>query len=140
MRTLKLLLTDKYYRWARIERLRLKFVSLPIIENIAAWYYTYKMHRKIQSMSQWKRCAGLRNVEENSKEFEFTTALIRLQVCIMANGKNRKLFEQAKFEVLCNEMINEAKYKDFRKWLEEIDSSESDYSKVQELVNSFISK
>lgn len=34
MRTLKLLLTNKYYRWATLERLKLKFLSLPGIKHI----------------------------------------------------------------------------------------------------------
>ena len=140
MRRLKLLFTDKYYRWATLERLKLKLISLPGIKHIVSWYHAYKLYKKMQNMNQWEQYIALRNIENNSKEFCFTAALTRLQVCIMAEGENKELFEMAKSDVLCNEIINEAKYKDFKEWLEGIDSSEKDYSRVQELINSFTQK
>lgn len=140
MRKLKLLFTNKDYRWATLEGLKLKFTSLPVIKHIFSCYYAYKMHNKTKNMSIRDRNIAFRKMERNSKEFCFTAALIRLQACIMAEGENEnleELFENAKSDVLSNEIINEAKYKDFKDWLEGINSSEKDYSRVQELINSF---
>lgn len=79
----------------------------------------------------------MKNVENDSKKSCFVYALIRLQACIMAEGENKELFEQAKSDVLCNEKINEPQLRYFKEWLENIDSSEKDYSRVQKLINSF---
>lgn len=95
------------------------------------------MHKKMQCMSQWEQYVEMKNVENNSRKFCFVAALIRLQACIMAEGENKELFEQAKSDVLCNEEINEPTLKNFKEWLEKIDSSEKDYSRVQKLINSF---
>ena len=133
MRGLKLLFTDKYYRWATLESLKLRMISLPAIRHIVSWYRALKM--QMQGMNRWEQYVAMKNIENNSKEFSFTGALIRLQACIMAEGENKELFEKAKSAVLCNEIINEEKYKDFKEWLEGIDSSEKDYSRVQKLIN-----
>jgi len=95
------------------------------------------MHKKMQGMNQWDQYVEMKNVENDSKKFCFVCALIRLQACIMAEGENKELFEKAKSDVLCNEKINEPQLRDFKKWLENIDSSEKDYSRVQKLINSF---
>ena len=140
MRTLKLLLTDKYFRWANSERLKLKFLSLPIIKNIVVWHYMYKMYKKIKGLDRWEQYVEVKNMENNSKKICFVAALIRLLACIMAEDENEEIFEQAKSDVLCNEEINEPCLKDFKKWLEGTTSSEKDYSRVQELINSYTSK
>ncbi len=140
MRTLKLLLINKYYRWATLESIKLKFLSLPIIKHIVAWYHTYKIYKKMQGMNQWEQYVEVKNMENETKKFCFVAALIRLEACIMAEGENEEIFEQAKLDVLCNEKINEPCLKDFKKWLESITSSEKDYSRVQELINSYTSK
>ena len=62
--------------------------------------------------------------------------LLRLQACMMAEGNNEELFEDAKSNILGNEIINEARFKDFKDWLESIDSTEKNYSKIQELITS----
>lgn len=140
MRTLKLLLTNKYYRWARLEKLKLKILSLPGIKHIIAWNYAYKMYKKMKNMNQWEQYVEMREVENNSKKFSFVAALIRLEACIMAKGENEELFQQAKADVLGNEIINELIYQDFKNWLINIDSSEQDYSRIEELINSFTQK
>lgn len=95
MRTLKLLLTDQYFRWAILERLKLKFLSLPCISHIVVWQYAYRMHKKMKGMDQWEQYVAMRNEENNSKKFCFVAALIRLEVCIMAEGENEELFQKA---------------------------------------------
>lgn len=137
MKALKLLFTNKYYRWATLERIKLKFISLPIIKYIVAWYYMYK---KMQGKYPWEQYVEVKNMEDETKRFSFVAELARLQACIMAEGENEELFEQAKLDVLCNEEINKPRLKDFKKWLEGITSSEKDYSRVQELINSYTSK
>lgn len=86
MRKLKLLFTNKYYRWATLEGIKLKLISLPGIKHIVSKYYEYKIHKKIQNMSQWEQYMALRNMENDSKEFSLISALIRLQASIMAEG------------------------------------------------------
>lgn len=140
MRELKLLFTDKYYRWAILERLKLNLISLPGVKNIISWYYAYKMHKKMKNIDRWEQYVLLRKMENDSIKSTFISALIRLEVCIMAEGEIKELFEKAKSDVLCNEIIKEPKYKDFKEWLEGIDSSEKDYSRVKELINSFTQK
>lgn len=137
MRSLKLLFTSKYYRWAILEKLKLKFILLPGIKHIIAWKNAYKTYKKIKDKNQWEQYVEMKNIENHSKKFSFIGALIRLQACIMAEGENTELFEQAKSDVLCNEEINEPKLKDFKEWLEKIDSSEKDYSRIEKLINSF---
>lgn len=140
MRTLKLLLTNKYYRWAILERLKLKILSLPGIKHFVAWNYAYKMHKKMKNMDQWEQYVEMREIENNSKKFCFIAALIRLKAGIMAKDENEELFQQAKADILSNEIINEPICQDFKKWLINIDSNEQDYSKVEELINSFTKK
>ena len=53
---------------------------------------------------------------------------------------NEKLFEDAKSRILDNQIINELRFKEFKDWLESIDSTEKDYSKVQELITSLSEK
>lgn len=137
MRTLKLLLTNKIYRQATLERLKLKFLLLPGIKNIVAWIYSYKVHKKMKNMDNWDKHVAMRNMENDSKTFCFVSALICLQACIMAEGEEEELFQQARSNVLSNNIINQPHLKEFKEWLEKIDSSEKDFSRVQDLINSF---
>lgn len=137
MRGIKLLFTNKYYRWAILEKLKLKLISLLGIKHIVAWIHGYKMHKEMQNMNQWERYVAFRELENNTKTYGFVCALIRLKVCIMTEFSNKELFEQAKSDVLCNEIIAGAKYKEFREWVQGIDLAEKDYSRVEELINSF---
>lgn len=91
----------------------------------------------MKNMDQWEQYVAMRNMENDSKKNRFLAALIRLEVCIKAEGEKEELFQQAKSDLLCNEIIDEPAFEDFKSWLVGIDSSEKDYSKVQELINSF---
>lgn len=137
MRTLKLLLTDKYYRWATLKKLELKFLSLPGVKHIVDWNYAYKMNKNMQDVSQWEQYLEMKKVEKDSETFCFVAALTRLQVCIMAEGECKETFEQAKADVLSNEITNEPQLREFKEWLENIESRENNYSRVQKLINSF---
>lgn len=137
MRKLKLLLTDKCYRRITLERLKLKFLSLPVIEHIVAWHYAYKMYKKMKDKSRWEQYVMERKLENDSQKFNFECKLFLLEIEIMAEGINEESFQKAKSDVLCSELINEPDLKEFKAWLENIDSTEKDYSKVQEVLNSF---
>lgn len=136
MRKLKLLLTNKSYRWATFESLKLKLMSFPLIKNVVSWYYAYKMYNKMKNMSPWEQHQIKRKEINDSKKFCFLAALIRLKICIMAKGENKELFEAAKSDILCNEIINEKRFKDFKEWLESVNSTEKDHSKIDEIINS----
>lgn len=140
MKKVKLFFTDKYYRRATLESLKLTLLSLPGIKHIFYMYHTYRLHKKVQNMDNWERYIKFKNLENNSNKFCFTAALTRLQICIMAEGEYEEFFEQAKTDILSNKLINEEKYKDFKEWLESINSTEKSYSKVQEILNGFNSK
>ena len=99
MKALKRLLTNKYYRWATLEKIKLRFLSLPIVKQIVTWYHTYKIYKKIQGMDQWEQYVEVKKMENGSKRFCFVAALIRLEVCIMAEGEKEEMFEQAKLDV-----------------------------------------
>ena len=134
---LKLLVTDKYYRWAKLEKLKLKIVSLPGIKRIIVLYGEYKMYKKMKGMDNWEKYVAMKNFEYNSQKYRFCMALLRLEVAIMVDNIDKELFYQAKEDVLSNDIINEPNLKEFKQWLIEIDHNETDYSKVQEVINSF---
>lgn len=140
MRTLKLLFTEKYFRKAFVGMLKYRFLALPGIRHITGLIGTYKMYQKIKDMDQWDLYVETRRIQNNSNRTKFVTALIQLSLSIMAKGKNEELFNQAKSDVLSNELINEPEYGEFKKWVESIDVTETDYSRVDEIINSLTEK
>ena len=136
MRTLKLLLTSKNFRWAMLEKLKLKFVSLPGIKDVIAYYQVYKFKKQIRGKDNWERYVAVKNYENHSNIKCFIMQLLCLQASMMAEGNNEEIFEKEKSKILDNELINEARFKDFKDWLESIDSTEKDYSKIKELITS----
>lgn len=121
MRTLKLLLTDKYYRWATIEALKIKLSGLPGVKNIVFWNYAHKVHK----MNQWA-------MPLNDSKIFFFTALVRLKASL--ESQNKRLFEEAKSDLLRNELINEPTLQEFREWLVNINEKEEDLSKIEKLL------
>lgn len=136
MRTLKLLFTEKYFRKAFVGMLKYKFLALPGIRHIAGLRCTYKMYQRIKDMDQWDLYVETRRIQNNSNKVKFITALVRLSLSIMAKEENEELFEQAKSDVLSNELINEPEYREFKEWVEGIEVTETDYSRVDEIINS----
>lgn len=136
MRTLKLLLTSKNFRWAILEKLKLKLVSLPGIKDAIAYYQVYKFNKKTKGKDNWDRYVLSKKYVNSIDIRTFIMQLLRLQACMMAEGNNEELFEDAKSNILGNEIINEARFKEFKDWLESIDSTEKNYSKIQELITS----
>ena len=137
MRALKLFFTDKVYRRSVIELLKLDFLALPVIKHILALYYIYKWDKRMQGLTQWEQYVATKELENDTKKLSFLSALTCLEACIIADVKNVEAFEKVKEKLLCNELINEPNMKDFKKWLEGINSSEKDYSKVQKVIDSF---
>ena len=143
MRTLKLLLTDKYYRWATLEKFKLRLLSIPTIKHTVAWFYAYKLYVKMRGKNKWEKYVEIKNMENDLKKFYFVAKLIRLEACIInkcSTEEVKEMFNQTKSAILRNEMINEPYLKEFKSWLESIDSSETDYSRIRELINSYTSK
>ena len=140
MRTLKLLLTSKNFRLVMLEKLKLKFISLPGIKDVIAYYQVYKFNKQMRGKDNWEQYMAVKNYEKHSDIACFSMQLLCLQACMMAEGNNEKLFEDAKSRILDNQIINELRFKEFKDWLESIDSTEKDYSKVQELITSLSEK
>ena len=187
MRTLKLLLTNKYYRWATLEKIKLKFLSLPIIKDyveiknrerdneiknfiitlirleacvtgdrgneelfeqtkldVLCSEVLYKLCLKdfkkwLESITS-SEYVEIKNNKNKAEKFCFVAALTRLEACIMIEGEDEEFFELVKKDVSYCHELRKPCLKDFKKWLESINSSEKDYSRVQELINSYTSK
>ncbi len=116
MRTLKLLFTDKEFRDLRKIRIKFKFISLPIL-------------------SRWNEYVKTKKLLNNLNKEYFIDLLLLLDICILSEDKDEELFQETKKEILSNKMIN--KHHDFKEWLINTDSSENDYSRVQEIINSY---
>lgn len=136
MRTLKLLLTSKNFRRLMLEKLKLKLVSLPGIKDMIAYYQVYKLNKQMRGKDNWEQYLAVKNYENHSDIKCFIMQLLCLQACMMAEGNNEELFEDAKSKILDNQIINELRFKEFKDWLESIDSTEKDYSRIQELITS----
>lgn len=136
MRTLKLLLTSKNFRRLMLEKLKLKLVSLPCIKDMIAYYQVYKLNKQMRGKDNWEQYLAVKNYENHSDIKCFIMQLLCLQACMMAEGNNEELFEDAKSKILDNQIINELRFKEFKDWLESIDSTEKDYSRIQELITS----
>lgn len=134
---LKLLIKDKYYREARLELLKIKIISLPVIKHVIGWYEAYKMCKQMKGMDNWEQYVTIKNKEVISQRYCFAMALLRLEVVIMANDIDEEMFYQAKKDVLSYDIINEPDLREFKQWLEAINQDETDYSKVQEVIDSF---
>ncbi len=132
---LKLFFTDSNYRRLVRENIKFKIIAMPGIKHIISWYYSYKWNKKHKDESQWEQYIKFKEFESSAKEFCFLSALIRLQACMMAENVEEEDFQEAKNDVLNADVIHDSKYAEFKKWVECIDSTEKDYSKVKELID-----
>lgn len=136
MRGLKLFIKEKFYRKAVFEILKWRFLSLPLVKDMYAYILGKKFEKKIQGNDNWDQYVAIKKAENDSKIFRFKCDLVRLEAYIMADGNNEELFRQAKSDVLNNEVIDWPEYREFKKWASNIDSSEKDYSLIEQLINS----
>ena len=137
MKSLKLFLTDKNYRFATIELIKLKIISFPIIRKVISLFYVSKANRKMKNKDNWEQYLILKRFESDTEKFGFVAQLTILEICIMEDEKNDEMFYGAKSKILSNKTINQLELKEFKKWLEGIDASERDYSKVREIIDKF---
>ena len=137
MKSLKLFLTDKNYRFATIELIKLKIISFPIIRKVISLFYVSKANRKMKNKDNWEQYLILKRFESDTEKFGFVAELTILEICIMEDEKNDEMFYGAKSKILSNKTINQLELKEFKKWLEGIDASERDYSKVGEIIDKF---
>lgn len=130
---LVLFFTDKMYRKATLEWMKIKFTTLPGIRHIISLRFQYRFFKKTQHMDSWERHVELKNFEHQTEEFIFTSRLIRLYLSIIAEGdlRNDEDFLKCKQEVLECKMIEQANLQEFREWVEGITPDETDGTRVK---------
>lgn len=138
---LVLFFTDKMYRRATLELLRLKFCTLPGIRNIISYWVSWRFVQKTRHMDSWEQYVALKNMEHQTEKFVFTSRLIRLYASIMAEGeyRNDEDFLKCKQEVLECKLMEEEKLREFREWLEGIGPDETDGTRVKAVFDSYTS-
>ena len=137
MKSLKLFLTDKNYRFARIESIKVKIISFPIIKKIISWFHVLRFNKEMKNTSSFEQYLALKKFESDTEKLAFVTQLTILEISIMADGENDEMFYEAKSKILGSKTINWPELKEFKTWLEGIDSSEKDYLKVREVRSKF---
>ena len=105
------------------------------LKDIIAWYHGYKMYKEMQGMDKWEQYVATRDADNASQKYCFALALIRLLAVIMADNVEEGMFYKAKNDVLSYEIINKPNMREFKEWVEKIDHNETDYSKIQELLD-----
>ena len=117
------------------EQIKWKFLSLPIIKYPLSWYYDYKFYKRLQSMTGWEQHVEIRKVANECNKIHFIGDLTRLILCINLEDKDENMFCESKTNLLNNPSI--FNYPEFKKWLENIDSKETDDSIPRNLLCSF---
>ena len=142
MRKNKLVLffTDKRYRFATLELLKIRFTTLPGIKQIISLWAQWRFYKKTENMDSWERYVAIKNEESWHEKFTFTCKLIRLYASIMAEDeyRNDEDFLKNKQEVLeCKLMTEEEDLCKFREWVESITPDERDSSQVKDVFNKY---
>ncbi len=134
---LKLFFTNRYFRWVFIERIKLQIISLPIIHYIYTHIKAHKINRRFKDLSSWERYLAIKNYENQGKLSSFIVLLIALKACMMPSFTDKELFQKVKNNILEMDLINESEYTEFKSWLKEIDFTQRNADKVQEVIDSF---
>lgn len=136
---LVLFFTDKKYRFATLELLKIKFTTLPGIKHIISLCAQWRFYKKTQHMDSWERYVSLKNAETWYETFSFTCKLIRLYASIMAEGEYRNDgdFLKNKQEVLECKLMAEEELREFREWVENITPDERDGSLVKDVFDRY---
>lgn len=131
-----LFFTNKIYRWATLERWKIKICFLPVIRHVISWWKTICINRKMRSMTSWEQHVYVKSVERQTEKFLFACALTRFAACIMAEGeqRNNEDFIKEKQVLLESEYINSSEMREFKEWLEQITADETDYTKVKAVM------
>lgn len=140
MRLKKLMFTVNFYLEETSRKIGQKVISLPGIREIYWRYSAYRMYRSMQNMGRHQRNAVLRQLEPIMKQIHLLGELDKLQRNIIAENPSESLFREAKNDVLNSEAINETQYKELKKWIQNIDSREKDFSQVQKFMNQLMNE
>ena len=116
-------------------QIKWKFLSLPIIKYPLSWYHDYKFHKKLQKLTPWEQHVEIRRVANECDKIRFIGDLARLIMCINLEDKDENMFCESKTNLLNNPAIRN--YPEFKEWLENIDSKETDDSIPRNLLCSF---
>jgi hypothetical protein len=84
-------------------------------------------------MTPWEQHIEMRRVANECDKIRFIGALARLIIDLKAKDEN--MFLESKTDLLNNPVI--FNYPEFKEWLENIDSTETDDSMATTLLNSF---
>ena len=133
--------TNKIYRKATIELLKIKFLKLPGIRNIFSFWVNWRFAQKTQHMDPWERHVFLKKMEHQTEQFVFTSCLIRLYASIVAVGeyRNDEDFLKCKQEVLECKFIQQEELREFREWVQQIEPDETDGTRVKDMFDKYTS-
>lgn len=139
---LVLFFTDKMYRKATMEWIKLRFLDLPIIRNIFYFVVSWRFARKTQNMDSWEQHVAFKKLEYETQEFVFCSCLVRLYAYIVAESECRSDndFLQCKQEVLECKIIQEEGLREFREYVQQLSTNETDGTRIKAVFDSYISK
>ena len=139
---LVLFFTDKMFRKATLEWLKMRFLNLPGIRNIISFWFSYRFYKKTKNMDSWERHVFLKKLEHETQEFVFCSCLVRLYSCIVAEGEYRsdKDFLECKQEVLDCKIIQEEDLREFREYVQQLVPAETDGTRIKAVFDSYTSK
>ena len=139
---LVLFFTDKMYRKATLELLKIQFLDLPVIRNIFYFWVSWRFARKTQNMDSWERHVAFKKLEHETQQFVFCSCLVRLYSCIVAEGECRSDndFLQCKQEVLNCKIIEQENLREFREYVQQLSPNETDGSRIKTVFDSYTSK
>ena len=138
---LVLFFTDKRYRFATLELLKINFTTLPGIKHIISLWKSWRFFKKTEHMDSWESYVAIKNEECWNEKFVFTCRLIRLYASIMADDEHRndEDFLKHKQEVLECKLMSEESLREFREWIENITPDERDGTRVKDVFDEYVS-
>lgn len=133
--------TNKMYRKATIELLKVKFLQLPGIRNILSFWVRWRFVKRTQHMDSWDRHVELKRMEHETEKFVFCSRLVSLYACIVAEGeyRNDEDFLKCKQEVLECKIIEQEELRKFREYIQQIEPNETDGTRVKAVFESYTS-
>lgn len=139
MKGIKAFFTDPVYRWIIFETLKLKFLRLPLVSSLMAWYYAGKIFKS--NDNGWDRYTEFKELEGDFDKVMFVNCLLRLEMCISLDEElKEEHFYLVKEQLLDTSMINRKDLKDFKEWVSGIEINETDATKVREVLDQVTSE
>lgn len=139
---LVLFFTDAMYRKATLEHLKIKFLDLPIIRNIFYFVVSWRFVKKTENMDSWEQHLAFKKLEYETQEFVFCSCLVRLYAYIVSEGeyRNDADFLKCKQELLECKIIQEKDLQEFREYVQQLESNETDGTRIKAVFDSYSSK